>query len=94
VHHTGSGRFAIRQGPLVFIDAPTGDDNGNANREPGWLKAERGYMAHDQPGELYDLAKDPSEKTNLYASRPDDVKRLKTLLEKYKSEGRSVPARK
>ena len=93
VHHTGSGRFAIRQGSLVFIDAPTGDDNGNNNREPDWMKLERRYSPHDQPGELYDLAKDPSEKTNLYASRPDDVKRLKALLEKYKAEGRSVPAR-
>ena len=93
VHHTGSGRFAIRQGPLVFIDAPTGDDNGANNREPAWLKLERGYTSHDQSGELYDLAHDPVEKTNLYARRPDDVRRLKTLLEKYKAEGRSVPPR-
>ncbi len=93
VHHTGSGRFAIRQGSLVFIDIPTGDDNNAANREPDWLKAERGYTPHDQPGELYDLAHDPAERTNLHATRPDDVKRLKALLEKYKAEGRSVPAR-
>jgi arylsulfatase A len=93
VHHTGSGRFSIRQGPLVFIDMPTGDDNGTNNREPEWLKTERHYSPHNQPGELYDLAKDPAERTNLHASRPDDVKRLKALLEKYKAEGRSVPAR-
>ena len=90
VHHTGSGRFSIRQGPWVFIDAPTGDDN---NREPEWLKRERHYSPHDQPGELYDLTRDPGQRTNLHASRPDEVKRLKALLEKYKAEGRSVPAR-
>jgi arylsulfatase A len=93
VHHTGSGRFAIRQGPLVFIDAPTGDDNNANNHEPAWLKRERRYTPHDQPGELFDLAHDPAERTNLYASHPDDVRRLKALLEKYKAEGRSVPAR-
>ena len=90
VHHSAAGRFAIRQGPLVFIDAPSGDDN---NREPAWLKTKRGYTPHNQPGELFDLAKDPSEKINLHATRPEDVKRLKFLLEKYKAGGRSVPAR-
>ena len=50
-------------------------------------------MPHDQPGELYDLAHDPGQRTNLYAARPDEVKRLKALLEKYKPEGRSMPAR-
>jgi hypothetical protein len=28
VHHTGSGKFAIRKGPWVLIFAPTGDDIG------------------------------------------------------------------
>ena len=91
VHHTGSGRFAIRQGPWVFIDAPTGDDN--KDREPEWLRRERRYSPHDEPGELYDLAHDPGQRTNLHASRPAEVKRLKALLEKYKAEGRSVPPR-
>lgn len=90
VHHSGSGKFAIRQGSLVFIDAPSGDDN----REPGWRKKERGYTPHDQPGELYDLSSDLTQRTNLHASRPDDVKRLQALLEKYKTEGRSVPPRR
>ncbi len=94
VHHTGSGRFAIRQGPWVFIDAPTGDDNGGNNKEPEWLKQERGYLSHNQPGELYDLAKDPGEHKNIHADHPDEVKRLKALLEKYKAEGRSVPERR
>jgi arylsulfatase A-like enzyme len=87
VHHTASGRFAIRQGPWVLIDHATGDDN----REPDWFKKERGYQPHDQPGELYNLSQDPAEHHNLYASRPEVVKGLKQLLEKYKAEGRSVP---
>ena len=87
VHHSGSGRFAIRQGQWVFIDAPSGDDN----KEPDWLKKERGYQPHKFPGELYDLSQDLSERRNLYGERPEIVQRLKTLLEKYKAEGRSAP---
>jgi arylsulfatase A len=89
VHHTGSGKFAIRQGSLVLIDAPTGDDN----TEPDWFKRDRGYVPHALPGELYDLASDPAQRKNLHAERPDDVKRLKALLEKYKADGRSVPTK-
>lgn len=86
VHHSASGRFAIRRGSLVLIDTPTGDDN----REPDWFKTERGYKPHSLPGELYDLASDRAEHHNLYAERPDEVKQLKALLETYKREGRST----
>lgn len=87
VHHSCNGRFAIRQGHWVFIDAPTGDDN----KEPDWLKKERGYEPHNQPGELYDLSQDLGERRNLYAEHPDKVRQLKALLEKYKADGRSAP---
>lgn len=87
VHHSCNGKFAIRQGNWVFIDAPTGDDN----KEPDWLKKERGYEPHSHPGELYDLSLDLGERRNLYAEHPDKVRTLKALLEKYKTEGRSAP---
>lgn len=87
VHHSGSGRFAIRRGTWVFIDARTGDDN----REPEWFKKERGYEPHNSPGELYDLSNDGGEHRNVYTENPDKVTQLKELLEKYKREGRSAP---
>jgi arylsulfatase A-like enzyme len=89
VHHSAAGRFAIRKGSWVFIDGRTGDDN----REPEWFKRARGYTADTQPGVLYDLSRDLSEKNNLYADHPDIVCDLKALLDRYKSEGRSVPHR-
>ena len=49
VHHSCSGDFALREDDWVFIDAPSGDDNG----EPDWFKEERGYRDHDFPGELF-----------------------------------------
>lgn len=87
VHHSASGRFAIRKGNWVLIDAPSGDDN----KEPDWFKAERGYVPHDQPGELYDLARDLPERRNLYADHPAIVAELKALLAKYQQESRSAP---
>ena len=66
----------MRRGDWVFIDAPSGDDN----EEPEWFKTERGYVAHDHPGELFDLGADPSERENLYAERADVVSELSQLL--------------
>jgi hypothetical protein len=88
VHHSASGKFAIRQGDWVFIDATTGNDS----EEPDWFKQERGYQKDDLPGELYDLSKDAAEHHNLYGEQPQKVKALKALLEKYKTQGRSAPS--
>ncbi|MCX8038901.1 MAG: arylsulfatase, partial [Candidatus Sumerlaeia bacterium] len=63
VHHSAKGTFAIRKGDWVLIDGPSGGDN----REPEWFQKERGYVPHSQPGELYDLRQDPTERRNLYA---------------------------
>ena len=89
VHHSASGKFAIRKGDWVLIDAPTGDDNGTRG-EPQWLKEERGYTKHDQPGELFNVHDDLAERHNWFAEKPVIAGELKALLEKYKREGRST----
>ena len=81
VHHSMSGRFAIRRGDWVFIDSPTGDDNG----EPEWLKQQRGYEPHDSPGELFNLREDLSERVNRYADQPEIVKELSAILNRIKA---------
>jgi arylsulfatase A len=93
VLHGGRSNFAVRQGDWVFIDAPTGDSNGGPRRpgEPEWFKQERGYSQHKFPGELYNLRDDLVERRNLYGERPELVRRLKALLDKYKAQGRSTP---
>jgi len=85
IHHSMRGKFAIRKGNWVFIDAPTGDDN----REPDWFKRERGYRLHDLPGELYNLEDDIAEARNLHAEKPEMVRDMKDLLEEQKTSGRS-----
>jgi arylsulfatase A-like enzyme len=90
VHHSARGKFAIRQGDWVLIDAPTGDDNG-ANGEPAWLKRERGYTEHSQPGELFHVRGDLAQRRNLYQEQSEIVSKLRSILNKYIQDGRSTP---
>ncbi len=90
VHHSGSGKFAIRKGDWVLIDSPSGDDNG-AKGEPQWLKDERGYVTGKLAGELFNVREDMPERRNHFAENSDAVRELKALLEKYKRDGRSTP---
>ena len=87
VHHSCSGKFAIRKGDWVLIDASSGDDN----NEPQWMKNERGYTNRNLPGELFNLRDDLSERRNRFEDKPDVVRELKELLEKWKHDGRSTP---
>lgn len=90
VHHSARGKFAIRKGDWVLIDAPSGDDNG-VHGEPAWLKNDRGYTTHTQPSELFNLRDDLSQTHNLYADKPEIVSQLRLLLRKYMEDGRSTP---
>ncbi|MDR3403040.1 MAG: arylsulfatase [Chthoniobacter sp.] len=90
VLHSGNGKFALRRGDWVLIDAATGDDNGKMG-EPQWWKDERGYTKDDQPGELFNVHDDLPQRRNQFAEHPEVVRELKTLLEKYKHDGRSTP---
>ena len=85
VHHSINGTFAIRQGKWKLIDAP---------HSGGWSRPKPAQKAlyKDLPKiQLYDLKKDPAESRNVSVENPSIVKKLKTLLEKYREDGRSAP---
>jgi arylsulfatase A-like enzyme len=86
VHHSINGSFAIRQGQWKLALCP---DSG------GWSapRPSRAEATNLPPVQLYDLAADPAEKTNVQASHPEIVERLRKLLTKYINEGRSTPGR-
>ncbi|MCR4411433.1 MAG: arylsulfatase [Thermoguttaceae bacterium] len=70
-------RLALRLGTWKYIPAAA-------------PKAKRGKRAGED-GELYDLATDLGETTNLAAQHPERVKQMAALLQRIRSEGRSRP---
>jgi arylsulfatase A-like enzyme len=83
VHHSGDGLFAIRSGPWkLVLGLGSGGFTAPKHATPGPGEPE---------GQLYNLAADPGESRNLYAERPDVVRRLMALLERVRRQGKSRP---
>lgn len=84
VHHSVNGSFSIRQGNWKLELCR---DSG------GWSAPRPGSAAAQKlpPVQLYDLAADVGEQTNVQDQHPEVVARLTRLLEKYVAEGRSTP---
>ncbi len=78
VVHSADGNFAIRQGPWKWIEGKAHPDT-----TPGALKL-RAAEFHPQ---LYNLAQDPGEKTDVLDTYPDVAKRLEALLNQYRDRG-------
>jgi arylsulfatase A len=51
------------------------------------------YPKNKNPGQLYNIAKDPYETDDIWDKNPEVVRELTALLYKYKKEGRSTPPR-
>lgn len=81
VHHTVLGMFAIREGNWKLC---LGRGSGGFS-DPKTITPKAG----EAEGELYNLAEDPLEENNLYLNRPDMVRKLTAVLDRYKREGRS-----
>lgn len=83
----GARTLSIRRGTWKYI-AHSG--SGGNNYDKGELKPlALPETALAVPGQLYDLATDPGETTNLYSQKPDIVSTLKALLEQSKTTGRT-----
>jgi arylsulfatase A-like enzyme len=84
VHHSINGSFAIRQGNWKLI---------LSSSSAGWSVPRPNTPAAKAlpPMQLYDLAKDAGETTNVYSDHHVTVARLTQLLQKYIADGRSTP---
>ncbi|MBI1372364.1 MAG: sulfatase-like hydrolase/transferase [Phycisphaera sp.] len=84
VHHSISGKFAIRQGPWKLILTPGSggwsDPSDAAARKKGWPDIQ-----------LYRMDKDLGEEQNLQAEDHDEVQRLLQVLQQIVEQGRSTP---
>jgi len=84
IHHSVDGMFAIREGRWK-LELCAGSGGWG---KPGDADARRQGL----PGiQLYDLATDIAETTNVQAAHPDIVARLRQLLETQVARGRSTP---
>jgi arylsulfatase A-like enzyme len=72
IHHSGGGKFGIRDGDWKLIE---GLGSGGFS-EPRFPKPGPG----DPEGQLYNIADDISEQENLYDSEPEKVEELKRKL--------------
>ncbi|WP_372751884.1 arylsulfatase [Labilibaculum sp.] len=86
IHHSASGKLAIRKGDWVFINSKSGRDNA----EPQWFKDSLGVVPHNEDFELFNLKIDPQQTKNLVKENPEKAEELKNILLKYVSEGRTV----
>ncbi len=86
VYHSIDGSFAIQKGKWKLITVKDGG---------GWAEDAFGLPAHpidkNMPMQLYNIEKDPKEHNNLYAKRPEMVKKLKSELIRQVNRGRSTP---
>jgi len=80
IHHSLNGDFSIRKGDWKYIDA----------KGHGGFAQIKETVPPDSI-QLYNLATDPYETTNIYLENMEIVNELKLLLEKYKTQGFSRP---
>jgi arylsulfatase A len=83
VHNTWSRAYALRQDDWVLITRKTGA----LQDVPGWFNQSKGYVPHDQPGELFNLEADMSQHRNLYQKYPEKVEALTQTLQQIRDEG-------
>jgi arylsulfatase A-like enzyme len=83
VHHSMQGHFSIRQGEWKL----------NIGRGSGGFTPPVEYQPKpgEPAGELFNMARDEAETTNLYQEHPEIVARLTALLERYQRQGYSRP---
>ncbi len=77
VLHSPNGNFAIRQGRWKYIEGKPSPTSNKVSRRD------------ELEPQLYDLAEDPGEQTNLLSEHPEIASRLSDLLNELRTSGRS-----
>ncbi len=91
VQNTSAGKYAIRQGDWVLIDAPSGAAK----------KESKSYLQHfglqsfgkGHTGLLFNLKEDPRQSKNLYGKHPEKAAAMRKLLQRYIDGERCAPTR-
>ena len=93
IHHSSTGRFAIRRGDWkLLLHTGSGGNGYNAGKRSarynGTIEQKSFNTANRQ---LYNMRTDPDETTNLIEKRPEVVGELTALASEYVRKGRSTP---
>ena len=83
IHNTNRKGFAVRNGKWLYINQSTGD----VSRMPDYYKKLRGYKDFTTKGFLFDLDKDPEQRTNLYNQYPKVISEMELMLKKELDRG-------
>ncbi|MCL1888044.1 MAG: arylsulfatase, partial [Kiritimatiellaeota bacterium] len=87
VHHSFTGRFAVRKDEWKMIFCPGSGGFSEISFEQARLNGMTKFQ-------LYNIQDDVGEKRNLYGTRPDVEAELTSLLQAYIDDGRSTPGEK
>ena len=83
IHHSITGKFAIRDGRWKLVLCPGSG---------GWTQNDAEAAREGLPlVQLYDMQTDPGEQQNLHAENPQRVKDMIAILKQLVAEGRSTP---
>lgn len=95
LQQTMGDKLSIRVGDWKYIDHAGSGGNDYDRDDTRWSMKPYALpdTDPDAPGQLYDLAADPGETTNLFSRRPEVVARLKSQLDASIRQGRTAPLR-
>lgn len=88
IHNTFENKYAIRDGDWLLVDTKTGY---TSRRSDEWEKKYKYPADNEDPTELYNLATDLEQRTNLSKTHPEKVEELQELLTKIREQGYSAP---
>jgi arylsulfatase A len=92
IHHSSSGRFAIRNGDWkLLLHAGSGGNGYGAGQRSSRYNGTIEQRSFDTPNrQLYNMRTDPDETTNLIDEHPEVVSALTALAGEYVRNGRST----
>lgn len=91
IQNTNKNMYAVRKGNFVLVNAYTGQHSG----APAWYHQKSGYPKPDKKVkfQLFDLSSDVGQKKDISSEKPEMVKEMQAILERYRNSGRSIPKR-
>jgi len=86
IHNTNKAIWGIRKGDWLYINNSTG----GLRKMPESFMKLRGYTEFDTDGLLFNMAKDPEQRVNLYKEYPEKCDELDSLMQEYRNSASTV----